>query len=598
MTCTTCGRENPPHLTFCQECGQRLGPRIAPPTPPIGLGAEYSAPMVQASGKAPDLPPPAWLAPTAQAAPIEPAHAPQPPPATTAPVRCRVCETPNAAGLRYCTSCGSTLEAPPPVTSAMQPHDGSYGARGTLGLAAAAQGAPVASPAQPPHPAQNAQIAQTAQAAFPAIAPNRVVELGGGAPAPMRAPRTCGRCRGTVDPGAQFCKFCGAPLADAEPAIERPPVVARTPDVSPLLPHERLELPKPAPSTSNGNGNGNGAPPALAKAEPVARPATAPTPAVAPTSPPVVAAQAILPAQADRPAQPVAQVPPVQSPVARALTRGRLVVIAKSGADGPSYPVGDTLDIGRAEGNVVVGEDPYLSPRHVRIAWTGTKLVLRDLASTNGVYLRLSPSRDMNAVRRNAGGPAGSGAGGRGPHQEAEASGEVAVPLHDQDLILVGQQVLKFEVVPNSFDAGLGPAVEHSTLLFGSPAAPRYARLGQRTVEGITRDVYYVRKMETVLGRESGDIVFTEDPFLSRRHAAVRVLGRDGAPLPAGAKPTASDGVQFALVDLGSSNGTFLRIRGEVDLVSGDHFRVGQQLFRIDFEAPGQRAGDDGVRAG
>ncbi|MDB4942461.1 MAG: hypothetical protein JWP97_1995, partial [Labilithrix sp.] len=40
MTCTTCGRENPPHLTFCQECGQRLGPRIAPPTPPIGLGLD------------------------------------------------------------------------------------------------------------------------------------------------------------------------------------------------------------------------------------------------------------------------------------------------------------------------------------------------------------------------------------------------------------------------------------------------------------------------------------------------------------------------------------------------------------------------------
>lgn len=573
MTCTTCGRENPPHLTFCQECGQRLGPRIAPPTPPIGLGAEYSAPMAQAPSRAPDLPPAAWLAPTAPAAPIEqPPAAAQAPPVTTVPVRCRVCETPNAAGLRYCTSCGSTLEAPPPVTTAAQHHGG------TLGLAAH----PAPAPAQP---VQTAQPAQSAQAAFPAIAPNRVVELGGGAPAPTRAPRTCGRCRGTVDPGAQFCKFCGAPLADAEPAIERPPVVARAPDVAPLLPHERLELPKPAQNAQNGATT-----PVQAKPDPVARPATAPTPAVAPTSPPA-ASPPLQPVQPAQPAQAAQPQPSAPLPSAsRALTRGRLVVIAKSGADGPSYPVGDTLDIGRTEGNVVVGEDPYLSPRHVRIAWTGTKLVLRDLASTNGVYLRLSASRDMNAVRRNA--------GGRTAPQEADASGEVAVPLHDQDLILVGQQVLKFEVVPNSFDAGLGPAVEHSTLLFGSPAAPRYARLGQRTVEGITRDVYYVRKMETVLGRESGDIVFTEDPFLSRRHAAVRVLGRDGAPLAPSAKPNPEGGVQFALVDLGSSNGTFLRIRGEVDLVSGDHFRVGQQLFRIDFEAPGQRAGDDGVRAG
>ncbi|HEY8076236.1 MAG TPA: FHA domain-containing protein [Labilithrix sp.] len=232
----------------------------------------------------------------------------------------------------------------------------------------------------------------------------------------------------------------------------------------------------------------------------------------------------------------------------RAPVRGKLVVIAKSGADGPSYPIGDTLDVGRAEGNIIVAEDPYLSPRHVRIAYQNGKMILRDLASTNGVFLRLAPSRHMDARR---------------------TDNETAVPLEDQDLILVGQQVLRFEIVKDA-ESGLGPAIEHGTLLFGSPAAPRYARLGQRTVEGVTRDVYHVRKMETVLGRESGDLVFTEDPFLSRRHAAVRVL--DGTPK------------KFALVDLGSSNGTFLRIKAEVDLVPGDHFRVGQQLFRVDFE--------------
>jgi pSer/pThr/pTyr-binding forkhead associated (FHA) protein len=235
--------------------------------------------------------------------------------------------------------------------------------------------------------------------------------------------------------------------------------------------------------------------------------------------------------------------------------RGRLVVIAKSGADGPSYPFGDVIDVGRTEGHVVVGEDPYLSPRHVRILWNAGKLTLRDLASTNGVFLRLAPARDT-APRRTTDSP------------------EVAVPLHDQDMILVGQQVLRFDVLKEG-EAGLGPAQEHGTLVFGSPAAPRYARLCQRTVEGIARDIYYVRKVETVLGRESGDVVFTEDPFLSRRHAAIRLLSREGV---------AASEARFALVDLGSSNGTFLRIRGDVDLVPGDHFRVGQQLFRVDFD--------------
>ena len=38
----------------------------------------------------------------------------------------------------------------------------------------------------------------------------------------------------------------------------------------------------------------------------------------------------------------------------------------------------------------------------------------------------------------------------------------------------------------------------------------------------------------------------------------------------------------FSLADLGSSNGTFLQVREEVRLRHGDHFRIGQQLFRFD----------------
>ena len=106
----------------------------------------------------------------------------------------------------------------------------------------------------------------------------------------------------------------------------------------------------------------------------------------------------------------------------------------------------------------------------------------------------------------------------------------------------------------------------------GTPAAPRYARLSQRTVEGVVRDVFHLRKAETIIGREQGDIVFTDDPFLSRRHCAVRVQ-----------QPAAgSIAGRFALVDLGSSNGTFLQVREEVRLRHGDHFRIGQQLFRFD----------------
>jgi pSer/pThr/pTyr-binding forkhead associated (FHA) protein len=514
MNCTTCGRENPPHLTFCQECGQRLGPRIAPPTPPIGLPGQELPPRVPTQGAGM----PATPAPP-------PAHG-GPPPPTTTERRCAVCDTLNVAGLRYCTSCGSALEAappgPPPAMAVPAPAPPTPLAAAPA-HAAAPPPAPAAAPAPPmPRPVMAAAAPVPVPMAGPApIAPVRVVDLGATTPASVDFGRTCPRCRGQVDPGAQFCKFCGASLAsEPSPPPQEAPAAAPPP---PPLPERR-------PVTSP-LAQGPSAPP------------LAPAPAVAASAPPAVPS--------------------------RGRTHGRLVVIAKSGADGPSYPIGDTLDIGRQDGHVVVGEDPYLSPRHVRIIAQGGKLLLRDLASTNGVYLRLAPARDMKG------------------RKDGGSDAEVAVPLEDQDLILVGQQVLRFEIVRDG-EAGLGPAAEHGTLLFGSPAGPRYARLGQRTVEGITRDVYYVRKMETVFGRESGDVVFTEDPFLSRRHAAIRLVGRDGDPLPAGTKVAPGD-ARFALVDLGSSNGTFLRIRTEIALVRGDHFRVGQQLFRVDLDG-GQAA--------
>ena len=665
MTCATCGRENPPHLTFCQECGQRLGPRIAPPTPPIGLGGDYGMPDVTPAPPPQNLynQPPSRLATSLGSGPspvaaqgqaqahaqVQAAQAQQ-----GSERRCRICATVNGPNLRYCTSCGSTLEGgasqqPAPAGTHVAAPAPAPAGHGQPRLVEAAPVAPAPVYAAPIAPApapfaataldQNPYGARAssppAAAPVPAIAPMRVVDLGSGGRPNAEPPRTCTRCRGVVDSAAQFCKFCGASLADAAaapaPVYGAPPAPTTPTNAPPRANGGAVRPPTIPMPEAHGGGGGALDPPtpfasfpahahgissatpvsqaaALLAATPQAQPQQAqqspygpppvqqspygPPPAIppppaqptaqAPAPAQAPQAQAPQPAQAPQAPAPQAQQAPAEAkPAARAVIRGRLVVIAKSGADGPSYPIGDTLDVGRSEGQIIVGEDPYLSPRHVRIAWTGSKLVLRDLASTNGVYIRLVAARDMHAGK--AGGP------GKSAANDEKVPGEVAVPLHDQDLILVGQQVLRFESVsPGSHgEGGFGPATEHSTLLFGSPAAPRYARLSQRTVEGVTRDVYYCRKVETVLGRESGDVVFTEDPFLSRRHAAVRVLDADGAPFRTGAKPTPREGreaFQFALVDLGSSNGSFLKIRNEIDLVPGDHFRVGQQLFRVDIE--------------
>jgi pSer/pThr/pTyr-binding forkhead associated (FHA) protein len=250
--------------------------------------------------------------------------------------------------------------------------------------------------------------------------------------------------------------------------------------------------------------------------------------------------------------------PPAPAGVAAAATRARLVLIARDGNEGPSYPLAESTDIGRVEGNIVIAEDRYISPRHARIVMRGGSFFLRDLESTNGIFVRIPFPREVQQTSPGK------------PNESPPPATDSEQLLADQDLFLVGQQVLRFEVVKHA-DEGFGVASENGTLLFGTPAAPRYARLSQRTVEGVVRDIFHLKKAETVIGRESGDIVFSDDGFLSRRHAVIRVHG-----------VTSGGSRSFTLADLGSSNGTFLQVREEVRLRHGDHFRIGQQLFRFD----------------
>jgi len=381
---------------------------------------------------------------------------------------------------------------------------------------------PPTPPAAPPAAVVAApQLASTAYVAEPSpVAP---VVLPAPVPAPaasVTSARVCPRCRGTSDGAAQFCRFCGAALG--------PPGAPGKP------------TPTPAASVPLA------APPGAEQAPALWRPAVPvgfPVPASAPPAAVPAAASPLPPAAP--PAQPAAvDARQTAAQAATLPTYGRIVLITKEGAEGASYPVRENVDIGRAEGEVVIADDRYLSPRHARLTrrsevGKAAEFVLVDLASTNGVYLRLG--RD----------------------------GVAQAPLEDQDLFLVGQQVLKFDVVRDA-EEGLAPATQHGTLLFGTPSGPRYARLSQRTVEGIARDVFHVQKPETVIGRESGDIVFTDDPFLSRRHAVIKF------------DPAAR---RFLLADLGSSNGTFVQIRGQVTIRSGDQFRIGQQLFRVDLSS-------------
>jgi pSer/pThr/pTyr-binding forkhead associated (FHA) protein len=233
----------------------------------------------------------------------------------------------------------------------------------------------------------------------------------------------------------------------------------------------------------------------------------------------------------------------LRRPLDTVVPRALLVAIQKDGTDGRVFPIHDEqTDIGRTEGQIVLSDDPYLSPRHVRLLHRGgDTITLRDLDSVNGVYVRI-----------------------REP-----------TVLQDGDMFLLGQQVFRFEVL-GELEVPLGPAVHHGVLVFGTPEVPRFARLVQYTTEGVGRNIYYLYREETAIGRENGDIVCTDDPFMSRRHAALT--------FDRGAR-------RFVLRDLGSSNGTAVRIRGEQTLRPGDQFRIGRHLFRYDRPGAADPAG-------
>ena len=74
----------------------------------------------------------------------------------------------------------------------------------------------------------------------------------------------------------------------------------------------------------------------------------------------------------------------------------------------------------------------------------------------------------------------------------------------------------------------------------------------------------YPFEHEFVIGREVGDLQLPNDPFLSAKHLAIRRVGS-----------------RYVLEDLDSSNGTFIRLRAEVELRPGDEILIGSQVFRF-----------------
>jgi pSer/pThr/pTyr-binding forkhead associated (FHA) protein len=338
----------------------------------------------------------------------------------------------------------------------------------------------------------------------------------------------CPACGKQTPSGFSFCQHCGQRLGAPAPAAASASA-ARAVAPAQVNPTPPAGLPRASVQQ------------AVARAQAQVNNDDAMAKTMAPT-PELQAAvralsQARMPAQQQSPAVEKKSIEPykpdtlVEGSAAPAQRFGSLVAVNRDGTDGATVEVtGETFDIGRTDGSLNFAEDPYLAPRHARLLTAGGKVTLRPIDSVNGVYLRVHGANDL-------------------------APG---------DQFLVGKELLRYE--PLAAEERDPPSlVEHGVRFFGSSPREAWGRLRQLTVSGTTRDIWHLVRPELVLGREEGDVTFPDDEFMSRRHAAVKRVG-----------------AKAKLEDLNSSNGTYLRIRGDRELKPGDILRMGDQLMRFE----------------
>jgi pSer/pThr/pTyr-binding forkhead associated (FHA) protein len=225
-------------------------------------------------------------------------------------------------------------------------------------------------------------------------------------------------------------------------------------------------------------------------------------------------------------AAPAAAPAPAAGPAPSSVT---LTALRADGSEAGYFrlPDGPNVALGRDTGSIFAG-DSYLSPRHATFSRRGPQIFIKDEGSLNGVYLKLKPNEPW--------------------------------PLQFGDIFRIGQEIVRFEELEGQSRSHDG--VER----FGSPAKGYVGRLALVIGRDTTGNAFPIPERGVHLGRERGDILFSEDGYVSGLHCRIaRAQDRN-----------------VYLTDVGSSNGTFIRLGAEQALKAGDILLMGQQLFRVD----------------
>lgn len=395
----------------------------------------------------------------------------------------------------------------------------------------------------------------------------------------------CKKCGRSNEDHYRFCLGCGARLADQRAASappEVPPIYPASGSMAPasgsappggsmppggwaaasstpgsIPPVSASVAPSPA-SRPVGVAASSSSGQRMAVAEPAAAPKMtdeAPPPHLMPaapvrpdSSPPTLPMDAPAPAAVDRACtscgaavpegfvfcgkcgtryvEPAPPPPPEPPPAPRPLAR--FVLIQPDGTEGGSLELmeGERV-LGRGDGTPL-GGDPFLSPQHVRVQVSSAGVTVEDAGSMNGVFIRVLAQSE----------------------------------LLDGAEVRIGQELLRFRAF-SALDSDL-PASSGEARLASPEHAGAWGRLERIIGPELASHAWVLSAPSVALGRDTGDITFREDGFVSGRHA--RIFHQAGRSF---------------VEDLGSSNGTYIRLRGARKLEAGELILLGQQVVRL-----------------
>ncbi len=207
----------------------------------------------------------------------------------------------------------------------------------------------------------------------------------------------------------------------------------------------------------------------------------------------------------------------------------RVTVLAGEAPAGLTFSLsGASHEIGRKGKHIPLSEDSTVSEVHATLNYRGDQLQVTDKGSLNGVYVKITGAKELS----------------------------------DGDWFRVGSQFFKFELLKESDTY----ETEDGTHYFTSPRQEAPFRILQILDGGLPGLSAIAINDEVIIGGQGATVVFTADAHLSARHAKI----------------SRNSSGKFSIEDMGSTNGTFVRIAGKETLKHGDLFYVGEELMRVE----------------